>query len=125
MSILFIDNPIVAAKPDAYQIIAVNTQKTLQSWKQSLFSFEWLNPDGTIRAENEMPETVQAAYQEIQKNIKTGGALKRPVLGVGLMDNVEIGSAKDVFLTLAASHVPSIDVHISIKDQDFFRKYKA
>ncbi|MEM8832937.1 MAG: hypothetical protein AAGB32_00200 [Pseudomonadota bacterium] len=125
MSIIFIDNQIVTAKPDQYLTLNVDTAKTLKSWKNSLFSFEWLTPDGKIRSEAEMADTVLQQYQTVRELINKGDSLKRPVLGVGLIDNVEIGSGKDVFLTLASENIDTIEVHISKKDQDFFESFKS
>jgi len=124
MPLTFIDNTIITAKPEKYKTISVSSKKVLSSWKNSLFSFEWLLPDGSIRQPTEMQDTIQSQFETIQKKIDENQPLKRPILGVGLMDNVEIGSGKDILLTLAARNHKTIEVHILKNDEDFFKGYE-
>lgn len=47
--------------------------------------------------------------------------LERPVLGIGIMDNIEIGSGRDLFLCLAARGAISVPVHIPKSHEHDFR----
>lgn len=110
----FIDNNLVAQKDGAYRIEEVQVGKVLESWKFSLFSFEWLTPEGEIRDVDALPELEQGKYQEIMLKLSSQKPLERPVLGIGMMDNIEIGSRRDVFLTLAKQGYNKIPVHVPV-----------
>src|SRR5690606_17467213 len=96
-----IDNAGIKGREDRYTVVRVDTAKTLKSWQSSLFSFEWLTPDGAIRATDDLPLRERDRRIEAEKALKGGASLERPILGIGIMDNVEIGAGRAVFLTLA------------------------
>jgi len=106
------DNPAVKGREDRYTLVRIDTAKTLKSWKTSLFSFEWLNPDGSIRKTDDLPMQERQKRLDAEKALKGGQPLERPVLGIGIMDNIEIGAGRATFLTLAAAGQKSIEVHI-------------
>jgi hypothetical protein len=119
----FIDNPALSGRQDKFTAVTVATMPVLSSWKDSLFSHEWLNPDGSIRSKKELSAKVQEKFDETLTRIKGGNPLERPVLGIGIMDNIEIGSGKDLFLTLAASGIEIVPVHIPKSHLDYFRVF--
>ena len=120
-----IDNAGIKGREDRYTVIRIDTAKTLKSWQSSLFSFEWLMPDGAIRSLDDLPLRERDRRIEAEKALKGGSPLERPILGIGIMDNVEIGAGRAVFLTLAAQGHKSIDVHIPASNHDDFRKFLA
>jgi hypothetical protein len=117
------DNASIKGKEDKYDIVEVNLKAVLEGWKISLFSFEWLLPDGSIRVPEELPETEREKYRAVLQQYKDGAVLERPVLGIGIMDNIEIGSRRDVLLTMAAQGVESLEVHIPKANKDDFTPY--
>ncbi|NQZ13471.1 MAG: hypothetical protein HRT94_01435 [Alphaproteobacteria bacterium] len=119
----FIDNNLAAKKDGAYRIEEVQVGKVLESWKFSLFSFEWLTPDGEIRDVDSLPELEQEKYQNIMLKLSRQAPLERPVLGIGMMDNIEIGSRRDVFLTLAKQGYNKIPVHVPVSLLKEFTPY--
>lgn len=122
-SLQFIDNSAIKGREEKYTIITVNAQATLKSWKSSLFSFEWLTPDGKIRSVEELGENEKQKFHSVSDSYKNGDALERPILGIGILDNVEIGSRRDVFLTLAASNINAIPAHVLKQDEKEFADY--
>jgi hypothetical protein len=121
----FIDNPVAQSRPGAYLDITVSVEKILKSWRVSLFSFEWMRPDGQIKSGGELPEGERPKRAEVERKLAAGEALEKPVLGIGLLDNVEIGSGRAVFLTLAASGVAVIPVHIPKSNESEFKAFRA
>ena len=107
-----------------YKTIIVNVEKTVHSWKQSLFSYEWLNKDGTFKEIENLTQKDQERRRQILDNIKNGQALETPILGMGILDNVEIGVGRAVFLTLAIMGATEIPVHVPVSQADFFDKFK-
>ena len=111
-SIAFTPGPAVKGREKEYKTVNVAVRPVLESWKASLFSFEWLTPDGALRDMDDLPIPQREKRLAVEDKMKNGEELPYPVLGIGLMDNVEIGSGKDVFLTLAANGHESISVCI-------------
>ncbi len=119
----FTDSSALKGREGKYRAVQVNASAVIKSWKLSLFSFEWLTPEGAIRPLNELPMREREKRMAVEQMLKSGKTLERPVLGIGLMENVEIGSGKDIFLTLAAAGHDRIPVHIPISCEDEFRKF--
>lgn len=112
LKIDFIDNPAIKDRLRMYDTVEVSTQKVLESWRASLYSFEWLLPDGRIKSANELPEKEKEKREAVENTLKQGLSLEKPVLGIGLLENIEIGIGRHIFLTAAAYGVEKIPVHI-------------
>ena len=118
----FMNNHSLKGREDAFIILEVKTAPVLASWQESLFAHEWLTAEGKIKAVKEMSDKVRERRETIEAMIETPDhPLERPVLGIGIMDNIEIGSGKDLFLCLAARGLSSIPVHIPKSHEADFR----
>lgn len=122
-TLAFTDNTAVRAAPDRYVTVTVDTAKILKSWRQSLFAFEWMTPDGKLKQAGDLPPAEQPKRAAVEDLMKSGQALEKPVLGIGLLENVEIGAGRAIFLTLAAHGVQKIPVHIPRSSRDEFAKF--
>ena len=109
---VFIDNPAVKTREGHYVTLTVDVTNILKSWKESLFSYEWMLPDGTIKTQKELSETEGPKRAAVEQKLEKGETLERPVLGIGLLENVEIGAGRATFLTLAAHGAQHMSVHI-------------
>lgn len=123
--IKFIDNPAAANRPGHYQTVEVDIHKIMKSWRSSLYSYEWLRADGQIKALEELPESEQERRRIVEDKITGGKTLEQPVLGIGLLENVEIGSGRATLLTLAALGVDRVPVHIPHSSRDEFAPFLA
>lgn len=115
--ITFIDNLAIRGREAQFTTMTVNLDKVIQSWKLSLFSFEWLDGNGNIKDFNRLPSKEQVKRQEIEEILSEGSPFPRPVLGLGLSDNIEIGSGRAALLTLASKGYTDISVHIPLSCQ--------
>ena len=122
-NITLIDNPSIKGRADKFTLLEVELDKIIKDWKKSLYSFEWLLPDGSIRPPEKLATDYRHQTQNIEQVYKLGGPLERPVLGLGMMDNVEIGSRKEVLLTLARVGVETLEVHIPASCAKDFKKF--
>lgn len=122
-SITLIDNPTLKDRADKFATLEVNLNKIVKDWKKSIYSFEWLLPDGTVRPPEKLTTEYRHQYNNIEQIYQLSGALERPILGLGMMDNVEIGSRKEVLLTLARLGVTSLEVHIPKSCLNDFEKF--
>lgn len=119
----FTANPAVQGRRDHYLDVTVDTAKILKSWQSSLYSFEWMLPDGRIKTRDELPANEQLKRDEAEDKIRSGRPLDKPILGIGLLENVEIGSGRALFLTLAATGLKEIPVHIPKSNADEFKPF--
>lgn len=121
----FKDNPVATGRPGHYMEITVDTGKIMKSWRTSLFSFEWLLPDGRIKSAAELSASERPRREAVEEALKNNQPLDKPVLGIGMMDNVEIGSGRAIFLTLVAHGATTLPVHIPRSNEADFKKFKA
>lgn len=120
----FKDNPVATGRPDHYMEITVDTGRIMKSWRTSLFSFEWLLPDGRIKSAPELSETERPRREAVEEALRRNQPLDKPVLGIGMMDNVKIGSGRATFLTLVAHGAASLPVHIPRSNEADFKKFR-
>ncbi len=119
----FTDNPAIRGREANYVCVRVDVPAVLKSWKLSLYSFEWLARDGTIKAAKDLPPAEQPKRLEVEGKIGAGQPLERPVLGIGILENVEIGSGRAVFMTAAALGAKDIPVHIPRSHEKDFKPF--
>lgn len=125
ISVNFTDNPLIAAKASNYDSVVVDTARVLESWRMSLLSHEWLDANGAIRTLPQLKADLQAQHKAVLSAVKAGSTIAKPVLGIGIYENVEIGIGRDVFLTLASLGMPKVPVHIPASMVKDFKPYLA
>jgi hypothetical protein len=118
----YVDNPAVAGKA-SFATVTVSVAPVIASWRESLFAHEWLNPDGTLKQLGEQSPALQEKRKLIEEKLNAGQDVERPVLGIGILDTVEIGAGRDTLLTLAATGIGQISVHIPKSHMDEFRLF--
>lgn len=123
--IKYTDNAAYLARPDGYMTIGIDASKVIESWRDSVFSFEWLNADGKIKSIDQLSDAEKEKRAAVESAISAQKAIARPVLGIGLKDNIEIGSGRAELLTLAALGVKTISVHIPKSNEDEFKDFMA
>lgn len=119
----FRDSKVVTKDPDKYVLVDVVVEKVLESWKDSILSFEFMHTDGTLREERELSPKNRERRAEVETKIRERKPVDHPILGIGLMDNVEIGSGRDVFMTLALQGYTVAPVHIRKAQMEDFKNY--
>lgn len=124
-TINFTDSKAVQARPDFYIPVTLDIEAVLKSWQLSIFSYEWMDKDGTIKDMASLKESDQEKRRNIESTMKDGGTLDTPVLGIGIQDNVEIGSGKAVICTLAAHGAKTIPAHIPKSNESDFKDFIA
>ena len=119
----FIDNPAIKGREEKFLSKDVAISLVIASWRESLFAHEWLKSDGSLKNLSELNDTNRQKRLDVEAAIKDGRPLMKPVLGLGLTDSVEIGSGKDVLLTLASLSEKTISVHIPKSHADDFKLF--
>jgi hypothetical protein len=121
-TIKFIENK---SANSAFITINVHTDKVIESWRDSIFSFEWLDQDGKIKPTDALKPEEQDKRNNVETRLQNGEALEQSVLGIGIKDNIEIGSARAEFLTLTALGHTILPVHIPQSQKDDFKAFIA
>jgi hypothetical protein len=121
----FIKNAAAQSTTSSFIEVRVDVARILKSWRESVFSFEWLDEDGGIKKPDELSRREQPKREAVEKKLASGAPIEMPILGIGLQDHVEIGSGRDVFLTLAAHGHKVLPVHIPKSNEKDFQKYLA
>lgn len=124
-SIRFVDHQAKQNQPERYLDVMVSADAVIKSYRDSLFSFEWLDAAGQVKDLASLPEKEQPKRANVEKALQNGASLERPVLGIGIQDNIEIGAGRAVFLTLAAMGLKAIPVHIPASHKDDFKSFIA
>lgn len=125
IEITYADNKAIAAKKAQFLCVDVVVKDIIESWRDSVFSFEWLRPDGSIKDLKELAANEAQKRLRVEQKIQSGEALEKPVLGIGLMDNVEIGAGRAELLTLASRGIKLIPVHIPKSNESDFKAFRA
>ena len=118
----FTDNK-AASDTTKYISAEVRLDAVVKSWRDSVFSFEWLDADGAIKPASDLSEREQNKRKAVEDALNSEQAITKPVLGIGLEDNVEIGSARAELLTLAAHGLESMPVHIRKSNESDFKSF--
>jgi hypothetical protein len=119
----FIDNKAIKGREDKFTTVTVSLAPVLAAWKESLFAHEWITKDGLPKPVEQLSDIVREKREAVERHLKEGAMLERPVLGLGILDNLEIGAGKDVLITLAAHHHEIISVHIPTSHMSDFRLF--
>lgn len=119
----FTDHPALRGREAGYLVVTVSLAPVLASWRDTLFAHEWLHADGSVRRPEEQSEKVRQKRSAVEQQIATGAPLERPILGIGILDTIEIGAGRETLLTLAALGATQIPVHIPKSHIDEFRPF--
>lgn len=119
-AIEFTDNPHIADRKGNYLPVTVDSAKIINSWRGSLRAFEWITPEGKIKDMAALKPAEQEQRKEIEDLLNQGTPLAKPVLGIGLLENVEIGIGRATFLVAVAHGMKTVPVHIpKAHEKDF------
>ena len=124
-SIQFIDSKAVQARPEFYMRVELNVAEILKNWQLSVFSYEWMEKDGSLKANADLKESDQSKQNDILETLQKNNSVDIPVLGIGIQDNVEIGSGKAVLCTLATQGIQTIPAHIPKSNESDFQNFQA
>lgn len=113
------------AQSGRFVAMRVDAAKIVASWRLSLFAHEWLTADGSIKDATALPDVERRKREKVEAALASGQPLDRPVLGIGIYDNVEIGAGRAVFLTLMDLGFTDIEVMVPIADYDSFAAYET
>lgn len=118
----FIDNP--GAK-SGFVTVYIDSASVLKSWKKSLYSYEWLDSNGDIKPVSKLKPAEYDKRKSVEACIQNEQPLSTPILGIGIMDNIEIGSARAELLTCIDLGYTTLPAHIPQSQQKDFKPFLA
>lgn len=102
----FYDHEVVQKTPDDYTEMTIAPQKLLDAWSSSLFAHELLK-NGAVKSSNDMKNDTLEKFIDADEKFKRNEPLPKPVIGIGIMDGIEIGIGREI---IAAARVNDVDV---------------
>ena len=125
LTVQFVDNRSLKGREGQFICVRVRADHVLKSYRQSLYSFEWLDGDGRVKPADKLGERERDKRNAVEQKIKSREPLEKPVLGIGILDTIEIGIGRAEFLTLADMGLDVIDVHIPKSNEKDFKAFLA
>lgn len=122
---LFTDNRVAIGNAAQYAEILVDAGKILQNWRASLMAHEYLDKTGAVKSDDDITETRLEKRETIRQALADGQTLEKPVLGIGIFDNVEIGAGADILVTLFLEGHTVIPVHVRKSQMNDFVPFRA
>lgn len=121
---VYIDHPSYLARPERFESVTIKIEPVIRDWAaEAVFAFEWVDNEGNPKPDPELKDKARDKKKAVNIALETGAPLKRPVLGLGIQDNIEIGAGCEVIMTLFAAGYKTADVHIPRSHHDFFAPY--
>lgn len=108
----FYNHEVVQQSPDDYVEMTLSPRVILDAWSLSMFAHELLNKDGSVKAEDGMGEETLSKYLDALEALKRGEDVAKPVIGIGIMDGVEIGIGREIIAACATLSINEMPFHV-------------
>ena len=118
----FYDHEVVQKAPQDYVEITVSPQHILKCWQSSMFACEMLDKKGEIKEQGDMSPDNLKRYLDCLEMIKRSEETPKPILGYGIMDNIEIGVGREIVLAARTLELKEMPVHIRKAQADDIAK---
>ncbi|HEY8963147.1 MAG TPA: hypothetical protein VIN59_01660 [Alphaproteobacteria bacterium] len=122
---IFSDSRVAQNNAAQYAEILVDAAKILQNWRASLMAHEYLDKNGIVKSDDDITESRLEKREQIRQSLRNGESLEKPVLGIGIFDNVEIGAGADILVTLFLDGHSVIPVHVRKSQMNDFSPFRA
>ena len=84
--------------------------KAVESWRQSIIAHEWLSKDGAFKGIDALSAPLKTQWEESLARAESGYEIERPILGLGVLDNIEIGTNRSILSVADHLGIGSIEV---------------
>lgn len=110
--------------PAGYVCIIVDLNRVVESWQKSILAYEWLEK-GRVRTDETLKPNRLERRIAVREALASGEPLEHPVLGIGMFDNIEVGSGADLLATLCVDGVRTYPVYVRAGQVDEFEPFIA
>ncbi len=119
----FQDHEVVQQAPDDYVEISLSPDKIMMAWATSLYSYELLNKDGTVKSTGDMMDETLQRYVDAEEKLRRGEGVSKPIIGIGIMEGIEIGIGREIVAAAKALGVKEIPVYVRKAQVDEIKSY--
>lgn len=119
----FRDHIIVAQNPEDYIEVQTSPACIFKGWELSPFAYELLNRDGSIKTESDLAGDTLQKFIAASEAIKRGEPLEKPILGIGLNDDIEIGVGREIIAAAYHAGLTSIPTKIPKGQADCVQQF--
>ena len=110
--------------PDKYVAMQLDLQKTIESWAMSIVAHEWLK-SGIFKPHTDLQDHLQEEWATMLESVKNTKTFVRPILGIGVLDNVEVGTNRAVLSVADHLDLASIEVMVPKPMADLFEEFQV
>lgn len=110
--------------PDKYVVMQLDLSKLVDSWAMSIVAHEWLK-NGKLKTHKDLQDHLQEEWTTAFEHAQSAKTLVRPILGIGVLDNVEIGTNRAILSVADHLELPSIEVLVPKAMKDLFVTFKS
>ncbi len=108
----FYDHEIVQQSPDDYAELTLSPRVILDAWALSMFAHELLDRDGAVKDKSDIKNETLERYVAAEESMKRGEGVAKPIIGIGIMDGIEIGIGREIIAAAHVMGVKDIPVHV-------------
>ena len=108
----FYDHEVVQRAPEDYVESHHTPQDILKAWATSIFAHEILTDGGEIKPQKAMQEATLEKFIAATDAFKKGESQPKPIIGVGIMDNIEIGIGREIIAAAKDFGIDTLPVHM-------------
>jgi len=108
----FYNHEIVQKSPDDYAEMILSPQIILKAWSSSMFAHELLHQDGSVKDMQDLQGDSLRRYVEAMESLKRQDDVAKPIIGVGIMDGIEVGIGREIIAAANVLQIQEIPVHI-------------
>lgn len=118
----FYDHEIVQKSPDDYVELTVSPRTILKAWSLSMFAHELLNKDGMVKDKADIRDETLQRYVAAEESLKRGEDIAKPIIGIGIMDGIEIGIGREIIAVADVMSITDIPIHVRKAQVDEVKK---
>jgi hypothetical protein len=120
---VFTDHEIVQKDPEKYIEMECRPSDILKAWSLSSHAHELLDKQGEVLDKSVMNDVTLAKYITACDALKKGEAIAKPVIGIGIMDNLEIGIGREIIAAACVMGIDQILTHVRKAQHNEIRKF--
>ena len=106
----WVSSRAVQDHPNPYAVLSIDMNKAVESWRQSIIAHEWLSKDGAFKGIDALSAPLKTQWEESLARAESGYEIERPILGLGVLDNIEIGTNRSILSVADHLGIDSIEV---------------
>lgn len=110
--------------PNKYEILTLDLTKMIDSWAMSIVAHEWLT-NGSFRPVSDLKKHLQEEWGVALSKIEETQTIERPILGLGILDNIEVGTNRAILSIADHLNLNTIEVLVPKNMTSMFDTFQS